>query len=54
MDVRIRRGVSRDHVNGIDDSRLAGITKNGKPNTWIASKTLMRVAITLRGDRYTG
>jgi len=31
--IRIRRRASRDHVNRMDDNRLAGISKNGKPNT---------------------
>ncbi|KAH0954500.1 hypothetical protein HN011_012000 [Eciton burchellii] len=30
---RIRRRAWRDHVNRMDDNRLAKIAKNGKPNT---------------------
>ncbi|KAH0955250.1 hypothetical protein HN011_000030 [Eciton burchellii] len=30
---RIRRRAWREHVNRIDDNRLAKIAKNGKPNT---------------------
>jgi len=31
-----------EHVNGMDDNLLAKIAKNGKPNTWTASRTLVR------------
>jgi len=34
--------VWRDHVNRMDDNRLAGISKNGKASIWMASETLMR------------
>jgi hypothetical protein len=39
---RISRRAWRDHVNRMNDNRLAKIAKIGKPNIWTVFETLLR------------
>jgi len=45
-------GANMKRPNKIDDNRLVKILKNGKPDTWMASETLVHWTSTLHNDRH--